>query len=87
MRELEIAPLIAELKERAEAIRLEVLSKRLKKLNLTPEQEEEVNNITRIIINKLLHQPITNVKRKAVEEESKSQIVQVFREIFGLGKE
>ncbi|SMO43423.1 glutamyl-tRNA reductase [Balnearium lithotrophicum] len=87
MRELEIAPLIAELKERAEAIRLEVLSKRLKKLNLTPEQEEEVNNITRIIINKLLHQPITNVKRKAVEDESKSQIVQVFREIFGLGKE
>jgi len=46
-----------------------------------------VNNITKIVINKLLHQPITNVKRKAVEEESKSQVVQVFREIFGLGKE
>lgn len=86
MRELEIAPLIAELKEKAESIRREVLSKRLPKLRLTPEQEEEVENITRIIINKLLHQPITNVKRKAVEE-TRSQVVQIFREIFGLSKE
>ena len=87
LRELEVAPLIAELKEKAEAIRKEVLSKRLPKLGLTPEQEQEVDNITRIVINKLLHQPITNVKRKAVEEETRSQVVQIFREIFGLGKE
>lgn len=87
LRELEVAPLIAELKDKAESIRKEVLSKRLPKLGLTPEQEQEVDNITRIIINKLLHQPITNVKRKAVEEETRSQVVQIFREIFGLGKE
>ncbi len=87
LRELEVAPLIAELKEKAESIRKEVLSKRLPKLGLTPEQEQEVDNITRIIINKLLHQPITSVKRKAVEEEARSQVVQIFREIFGLGKE
>ncbi|ADU96479.1 glutamyl-tRNA reductase [Thermovibrio ammonificans HB-1] len=86
LRELEVAPLIAELKEKAEAIRKEVLEKRLPKLGLTPEQEAEVDNITRIIINKLLHQPITNVKKKAVEE-STSQVVQIFREIFGLSKE
>ncbi|WP_457678992.1 glutamyl-tRNA reductase [Thermovibrio sp.] len=86
LRELEIAPLIAELKQKAEEIRLEVLKKRLSKLNLTPEQEAEVDNITRIIINKLLHQPITNVKKKAVSQE-RSQVVQIFREIFGLGKE
>jgi glutamyl-tRNA reductase len=87
LRELEIAPLIAELKQKAEEIRREVLSKRLPKLNLTPEQEAEVENITRIIINKLLHQPITSVKKKAVEEDTRSQVVQIFREIFGLGKE
>ena len=87
LRELEVAPLIAELKEKAESIRKEVLSKRLPKLGLTPEQEQEVDNITRIVINKLLHQPITNVKKKATEEESRSQVVQIFREIFGLGKE
>ena len=87
LRELEVAPLIAELKEKAESIRKEVLSKRLPKLGLTPEQEQEVDNITRIIINKLLHQPITSVKKKAVEEETRSQVVQIFREIFGLGKE
>jgi glutamyl-tRNA reductase len=87
LRELEIAPLIAELKQKAEEIRREVLSKRLPKLNLTPEQEAEVENITRIVINKLLHQPITSVKKKAVEEDTRSQVVQIFREIFGLGKE
>ena len=87
LRELEVAPLIAELKKKAEEIRKEVLEKRLPKLGLTPEQEAEVDNITRIIINKLLHQPITSVKKKAVEEESRSQVVQIFREIFGLGKE
>ncbi len=87
LRELEIAPLIAELKKKAEEIRREVLTKRLPKLGLTPQQEAEIDNVTRIIINKLLHQPITSVKRKAVEEEKASQVVQIFREIFGLGKE
>ncbi len=87
LKELEVAPLIAELKQKAEEIRREELKKRLPKLKLTPEQEQEIDNITRIIINKLLHQPITNVKRKAVEEEARYNVVQMFREIFGLGKE
>jgi len=86
LRELEIAPLIAELKEKAEAIRKAELQKRLSKLNLTPEQAQEIDNLTRIIINKLLHEPITSVKKKAAEEE-RHQVVQIFREIFGLGKE
>ena len=87
LRELEVAPLIAELKQKAEEIRKEELKKRLPKLKLSPEQEKEIDNITRIIINKLLHQPITNVKKKAVDEEARHNVVQVFREIFGLGKE
>jgi glutamyl-tRNA reductase len=86
MRELEVAPLIAELKQKAETIRREELKKRLKGLNLTPEQTAEVENITRIIINKLLHQPIVSVKRKAVESEP-HHILQAFREFFGLGKD
>ncbi len=87
LRELEIAPLIAELKQKAEAIRREELDKRISKLNLTPEQFQEIDNVTRIIINKLLHQPITSVKKKATEEESRHHVVQIFREIFGLGKD
>ena len=87
MRELEVAPLIAELKEKAEAIRKAELEKRLPALGLTPEQAKEVDNITRIIINKLLHQPITSVKKKATDEETRHQVVQIFREFFGLGKD
>jgi len=86
LKELEIAPLIAELKQRAEEIRSEEFKKRISRLGLTPKQEKEVENLTRIVINKLLHQPITNVKKKAVEEE-KGVVVQLFRELFGLGKE
>jgi glutamyl-tRNA reductase len=85
MRELEIAPLIAQLKQRAEEIRRSEIEKRLSSLNLTEEQREEVENLTRVIINKLLHQPITAVKKKGIYE-SKPQIVEVFLELFGLEK-
>ncbi len=85
-KQLEVGPLIAELKRSAEKIRKQELSKRLPKLGLTQEQEREIDNLTRVIVNKLLHEPITNVKRKAAESES-NQIVQFVREIFGLGKE
>ncbi|ADY73205.1 Glutamyl-tRNA reductase [Desulfurobacterium thermolithotrophum DSM 11699] len=86
LKELEVAPLIAELKEKAETIRKTEIEKRLSKLNLTAQQTQEVENLTRVIINKLLHQPITSVRKKAAEEE-RNQVVQIFREIFGLGKE
>jgi glutamyl-tRNA reductase len=85
MKELEIAPLIAQLKQRAEEIRRSEIEKRLSSLNLTEEQREEVENLTRVIINKLLHQPITAVKKKGIYE-SKPQIVEVFLELFGLEK-
>lgn len=86
LKELEVAPLIAQLKNKAETTRKMELQKRLPKLHLSQEQEEEIDNLTKIIINKLLHEPITSVKRKATEEE-RSQVVQIFREIFGLTKE
>ncbi|WP_163327578.1 glutamyl-tRNA reductase [Desulfurobacterium thermolithotrophum] len=86
LKELEVAPLIAELKEKAETIRKAEIEKRLSKLNLTAQQAQEIENLTRVIINKLLHQPITSVRKKAAEEE-RNQVVQIFREIFGLGKE
>jgi len=86
LKELEIAPLIAELKEKAESVRKEETQKRLAKLNLNEEQLQEVENLTRVIINKLLHQPITSVKKKATEEET-NYVVQFFKEIFGLTRE
>ncbi len=84
MRELELAPLIAQLREKAEQIRREEISKRLGRLDLSDRQREEVENMVRIIINKILHVPITAVKEKAHEERN---YIQVFKEIFGLGKE
>ncbi len=85
VRELEIAPLIAQLKQKAEEIRKEELDKRLDKLGLTDLQKEEIENTVRIIINKILHTPITAVKEKAHHEDK--SYVQTFKEIFGLGKD
>jgi glutamyl-tRNA reductase len=85
IKELELAPLIAQLKQRAEEIRREELDKRLTKLNLTDFQREEIENTVRIIINKILHTPITAVKEKAHQEDR--SYLQTFKEIFGLGKD
>ncbi|WP_456437090.1 glutamyl-tRNA reductase [Desulfurobacterium sp.] len=84
LKEHEVAPLIAELKQKAEKIRKEELEKRLPKMNLTEEQKEQVDYLTQIIINKLLHTPITTFRQKAPDEKT---YIKVFREIFGLTKE
>ncbi|WP_457567547.1 glutamyl-tRNA reductase [Desulfurobacterium sp.] len=84
LKEHEVAPLIAELKQKAERIRKEELKKRLPRMNLTKEQEEQVDYLTQIIINKLLHTPITTFRQKAPDEKT---YIKVFKEIFGLTKE
>ncbi|SNR62012.1 glutamyl-tRNA reductase [Desulfurobacterium atlanticum] len=84
LKEYEVAPLIVELKQKAEQIRKQELEKRLSKLNLTDEEKAQVEYLTQIIINKLLHTPITTFRQKAPEEKT---YIQVFKEIFGLSKD
>jgi len=84
LKEYEVAPLIVELKQKAEQIRRQELEKRLSKLNLTDEEKAQVEYLTQIIINKLLHTPITTFRQKAPEEKN---YIQVFKEIFGLSKD
>ncbi|BBL79375.1 glutamyl-tRNA reductase [Rubrobacter xylanophilus] len=62
---LHVAPLIKELRDGAERIRRHEVSRTLKKMNLSPEQEEAVEKMSRSIVNKLLHGPISEIKARA----------------------
>ncbi len=79
---LEIVPVILHVRGKAEAIRKSELEKRLRKLNLTPEQYREVDEATKVIVNKILHTPIVNMKQKVVESKD---YVRIFKEVFNLG--
>ena len=56
----EVVPTIRALRERAEAIRQAEIERTLAKLpDLSPRQQEAIQALSAAIVNKLLHQPIT----------------------------
>jgi len=61
---LEAVPMIIALKDRAEAIRRAEIEKILSKLN-TPVEREILDTLTRAIVNKLLHDPLTVLKEES----------------------
>ncbi len=66
LRSLEVVPTIVSLRERLEAIRRAELEKALARMgDLTEEQREAVAALTASLINKILHQPMTELKRQA----------------------
>ena len=62
---LHVVPLIRELRDGAEQIRRHELSRALGKMNLSPEEEEAVERLSRSLVNKLLHGPISEIKARA----------------------
>jgi len=59
---LHVVPLIQELRDGAEQIRRHELSRALKKLDLSPQEEESVERLSHSLVNKLLHGPIAELK-------------------------
>ena len=58
------------------------LEEALKKMgDLSPKQQELVKNTVRRVVHKILHHPITQVKRLVLEEET-ANALSVFRELF-----
>ncbi len=81
----DLVPTIVALENRLNAIRegeVEHYSSRLG--NLTPEQRQAVDALTRGIMNKILHGPITELKSGAGQPEQVA-LVRLIRKIFGLG--
>jgi len=90
LRARDVAPTIVSLQEQLETIRRDVIGRFRPKLGtLTAEQEEALEGLTRGLINKIAHGPISEMRRQASAEASASreeaEIVSAVRRIFRLG--
>ncbi len=84
LRAREVTPTIVELQERMEQIRQGELARFRSRLGpLSPEQRDAVEALTRSILAKLAHGPITELRRQAGQPEG-LQTIEVIRRIFRL---
>ncbi|HEX5435098.1 MAG TPA: glutamyl-tRNA reductase, partial [Candidatus Angelobacter sp.] len=84
MKSLHMVPTILSLQEYCETIRQAEIDRIRGRLGkITPEQEAAIEAMTRGIINKLLHTPITTLKSSAAEPEA-ATIQEMVRKLFNL---
>jgi glutamyl-tRNA reductase len=80
----EVVPTIVSLQEQLEHIRAAEIERMRRKLGpLTPEQEEALDGLTRGIVNKIAHGPISELRRQAGRPEG-GHIVDAIRQVFHL---
>jgi glutamyl-tRNA reductase len=81
----EVAPMIVSLQEQLEQLRQAELERVRGKLGaLTPQQEEAIEALTRGIINKIAHGPISELRKQAAEPDGPN-FANVIRRVFRLG--
>lgn len=82
----DVVPTIVAVEKRLELIRASEMERLRGRLSsLTAEQRESVDALTRGILNKILHGPITELKRGAGHPEH-GALVQLVRKIFGVSE-
>jgi glutamyl-tRNA reductase len=79
----EVTPAIVSVQEALEEIRSGEVAKLLRRGNFTPEQQQQIEAMTRSIVNKVAHGPISELRRHANEPEGESAI-EVIRKVFHL---
>jgi glutamyl-tRNA reductase len=81
----EVAPTIVSLQEQLEQIRAGELARMRAKMGaLTPQQEEALEALTRGIVNKVAHGPISELRRSAGQPEG-LHLVDLIHRVFKLG--
>jgi glutamyl-tRNA reductase len=81
----EVAPTIVSLQEQLESVRAQEIDRMRARLGaMTPQQEEAVDAITRGIINKIAHGPITELRRSASNPDG-ARMSDLIRKLFRLG--
>lgn len=80
-RSLALGPAIEELREWAERIRAEEVDKLVRKQNLSDVERESLERMTRGLVNKLLHRPMTQI-RELVRGSDGQVFLEAFQEIF-----
>jgi glutamyl-tRNA reductase len=84
LRSLDVVPTIVSLRQRLEEIRGAELQKALGRIgDLTPDQREAVTALSHAMVNKILHQPMTELKRRAALQDG-HLYTNVLRRLFGL---
>lgn len=84
---LDIVPTIAALKKRAEAIRTAEVEKALSKMTgLSDRDKNEVNALAKVVLSKILHEPIVKLKEHEHEKE-RYMYLETVRYLFGLKEE
>ncbi len=83
---LQVGPTIHELTEALEAIRQQEVQKNINRFK--PEDRELVEIVTKRIVNKILHQPITNLRNgtnNGARDRETVNRINALRELFGIG--
>jgi glutamyl-tRNA reductase len=79
-------PTIVELQARLEDIRAGELEKCLRRLGpIRAEQREAIEQFSTRVVNKILHQPIVQLKEPTAEPRERESLCRTIRAIFGLG--
>ncbi len=80
----EVAPTIVKLQDELERMRAaEVARMRTKLGTLTPEQEQAIEALTKSMINKIAHGPISEIRRQASQPDG-HYIINAVRKVFRL---
>ena len=84
LKTLDVVPTIIELQSHLEQIRQQELARLQSQLiSLTPEQREAVESLTRGMVNKIIHPPISHLKTLAQQPDG-LKLVETVRRIFNL---
>jgi glutamyl-tRNA reductase len=90
LREREVTPMIVSLQEQLDEIRKDVLGRYRSRLGrLTAEQEEALEALTKGIVNKIAHGPISEIRREAAaqangRESRDAELISAVRRMFRL---
>jgi glutamyl-tRNA reductase len=80
---LQAVPTIRDLRERAERLRAGELERALGRLRLDPAQREGVEQLTRALVNKILHAPVSRLREVSDRDEALAHL-EAARALFGL---
>lgn len=83
---LQSVPTIQHLRARAESIRISELERSLARMDLGESEREHVEALTRAIVNKLLHPPLSRLKAQTDREEGLA-VLEEARALFALDDE
>ncbi len=80
----EVTPTIISLQEQLEEIRAAEVLRTLRRMpGLTPEQQQQIETMTKSIVNKIAHGPISELRRNAGQPEG-GQVIEAIRKVFHL---